>query len=32
LKTNCERDLNEALPILKSAQDAVAMIDKSALN
>lgn len=32
LKTNCERELNEALPILKSAQDAVAQIDKSALN
>ena len=32
LKTNCERELNEALPTLKRAQAAVPQIDKSALN
>ena len=32
LKENCQRELDEALPILQSAQEAVKKIDKNQLN
>ena len=32
IKDDCEKDLNEAMPILEQAQDAVKKLDKSAIN